>query len=226
MSTVEILILSLPTILGNIAALVFRLVGMPRAADVADQITPLALRLGRAAYEKNREQAIGAALDALSVASSELGPDHPVSKAETAIRAHLKSDPPPAPGVPPLPLLVLALVLAGCVPSQLQIAANVANVTAETGSAAAPVLERHCVEPMRAAAAAGDQAKAREVAEVCDPAVSAYESLRVAHVALRSAIVVAASGGSAESIGALLGDVGAAAAQLSESMLKIHGGAK
>jgi len=230
MTTLEIIFLAVP-IVGNLVALVLRAMGYHRAADIVDQVTPVSLRLGKAAANKDREQAIGAALDALAIASTELGPDHPVSKIEGEIRKHLRPSKPPPAAPPPLPLLLLVLAvgcvpLLGCAPSQLQIAANVANVASETGNAAAPVLERHCVAPMRAAAEAGDKAKALKVAELCDPAVSAYESLRVAHVALRGAIVVAASGGDGAAIGKLLGDLGAAAAQLTQAMMAIHGGEK
>jgi hypothetical protein len=229
MSTLEFALLLIP-IVGNLAALILRKLGLERAADIVDAASPLALRLGKAGAERNKTEAIGAALDALAVAANELGPEHPVSKAEGEIRKHLRPSNPPPP-VPPLPLLLLALCvgcvpLLGCAPSQLQIAASVANVAAETGGAAAPVLEARCVAPMKAAADAGDKVVARQVAEVCDPAVTAYEALRVAHVALRGAIVVAASGGDGAKIGALLGDVGAAAAQLTEAMMSIHGGAK
>ena len=223
MTTLEFVFLLIP-IVGNLAALILRKLGLERAADIVDQCTPLALRLGKAGAERDKTEAIGAALDALAVAANELGPEHPVSKAEGEIRKHLRPSKPPPP-VPPLPLLLLVLCV-GCAPSQLQIAASIANVAAETGSAAAPVLEARCVAPMKAAADAGDKVAARQVAELCDPAVTAYEALRVAHVALRGAIVVAASGGDGAKIGALLGDVGAAAAQLTEAMMSIHGGAK
>lgn len=78
MTTLEFVLLLIP-IVGNLAALVLRMLKLERAADIVDALTPVSLRLGKAAANRDREQAIGAALDALAVASSELGPDHPVS---------------------------------------------------------------------------------------------------------------------------------------------------
>lgn len=120
-------------------------------------------------------------------------------------------------------LLCLALALGGCRIDPLVVAADVANAAASAGSAAEPVIRVRCVEGM--ARASTPQAVA-DLAAVCDPIVTAYEALRTSHVALRAAIVVAASGGAVPDLAAFVGQTGAAAATFSRAMIQIHGGAK
>lgn len=206
MTTLEIVFLALP-IVGNIVALILRALGYQHAADRVDQATPLALRLGKAAADKNREQAIGAALDALAIASTELGPDHPVSKVEGQIRKHLRPSNPPPPAPPPLPLLLLVFVI-GCVPllgcgSPLKALVVTTDAAAVAGEAARPILREACTEPAEALVRrldAADKAgnvdasrvvriEAAALAEHCDPAAAGLALLLRLHAAARAAIV-------------------------------------
>jgi hypothetical protein len=133
---------------------------------------------------------------------------------------------PKPPAVPPLPLLVLVAFGASACASPLQVAVGVANGAALAGEAAAPLIEAKCTVPMRAAADAKDVEAAKKVASICDPVVGAYEGLRVSHVALRGAIVVAAAGGDLAKVWLLVADVSAAAASLTTYILAVKDGAK
>lgn len=88
----------------------------------------------------------------------------------------------------------LAIVASVGCGSTLAVAADVANAAALAGETAAPILTEVCVEPMKAALAAQDRAAGIAIANRCDVPIAAYDALRVAHVALRSAIVALASG--------------------------------
>lgn len=114
MTTTEVLLLitAIIPIAGNLLALILRRYGHHAAAEKVDQLTPIAARLGTS---KSREDAIASAVELLTVAAVELGPEHPVSQATPGIRAELQ--PRKASSVPPIaPLLpVIAFVLlAGC----------------------------------------------------------------------------------------------------------------
>lgn len=89
---------------------------------------------------------------------------------------------------------VLGIVASVGCGSPLRVAAEVANAAALAGETAAPILTEVCVEPMKVALASQDRASGIAIANRCDVPIAAYDALRVAHVALRAAIVALASG--------------------------------
>ena len=88
-----------------------------------------------------------------------------------------------SPGLVPI-VIAFALVTAACKGSPVLDATAVANGAAELEARAAPLLEERCVAPMRTTP---DVPKLREV---CDPAIAAYDAVRVADLALRASLVV------------------------------------
>ena len=128
---------------------------------------------------------------------------------------------------PGMVILVAAIALAatsyGC-GSPLQQAATVANGAAEAGKLAAEVLDEQCVAPMVAAAKRGDVEAASRLAVKCDPAMLAYEALRLAHVALRAGIVAAAADGDLGRLAPLVAEVAAAAIQLGQDIDAVRSG--
>lgn len=118
----------------------------------------------------------------------------------------------------------LALVAATACGSPLQQAATVSNGAAEAGKLAAEVLEEQCVAPMVAAAKRGDVDAAARLATKCDPAMLAYEALRLAHVALRAGIVAAAADGDLSRLAPLVAEVAAAAIQLGQDIDAVRSG--
>jgi hypothetical protein len=135
-----------------------------------------------------------------------------------------RNDSPPPGGTAVLLLLALAggaAGLSGC-GSPLSAAAQVADATALAGEQAAPVLRQHCIDPIPRLPDAAELAALRRV---CDPAMLAYDSLRVAHVALRAAIVAAAGGQlDLARLAPLVADVAQAAAGLADSVRMVRGG--
>lgn len=237
MTTLEIIFLSVP-IVGNIIALVLRSLGYHRAADIVDQVTPVSLRLGKAAANKDREQAIGAALDALAIASTELGPDHPVSKVEGEIRKHLRPSKPPPPAPPPLLLLMFVV---GCVPllgcaSPLRALIVTTDAAAVAGEAARPILREACTEPaealvkrLDAADKAGNVDAARAVrveaaalAEYCDPAAAGLRLLLRLHAAARAAIVAYhATGAAPPGLAGIVVELASASMDLGQALARV-----
>lgn len=242
MTTLEIIFLAVP-IVGNLAALVLRAMGYHRAADIVDQVTPVSLRLGKAAANKDREQAIGAALDALAIASTELGPDHPVSKVEGEIRKHLRPSKPPPAAPPPLPLLLLVFAV-GCVPllgcgSPLRALIVTTDAAAVAGEAARPILREACTEPaealvrrLDAADKAGNVDAARAVrveaaalAEHCDPAAAGLRLLLRLHAAARAAIVAYhATGAAPPGLAGIVVELASASMDLGQALARVGGG--
>ena len=103
-----------------------------------------------------------------------------------------------APKVPPLP--ILALLLCGCTgEAVVRDAIDASNAASQAEQIVAPVLERECVAPMRAADAQGKA----ELAKTCDARVAVYASERRAHLLVIAAIVSAESG-SGVTVGKLL----------------------
>lgn len=81
-------------------------------------------------------------------------------------------------------LFVLTLGALGC-GSPIVNAAKVADGASVIQVQAAPILKEKCIEPI----ATVSDAELAKLREVCDPAIASYESLRVAHIALRSALI-------------------------------------
>jgi hypothetical protein len=129
---------------------------------------------------------------------------------------------------PPPPALILLLVtlgggvmgLSGC-GSPMLVAVRTADAAALVGDQARPVLEQECIEPIQRAT----MAELVELRRACDPAMLAYDSLRVAHLSLRSA-VLAVDAGTLDPgrLAPLVVRLGKAAFGLSESIRIVAGG--
>lgn len=121
-------------------------------------------------------------------------------------------------------LLLLALSgvaagLSGCASPTL-VAIRVADSAALVGDQAKPVLEQTCIEPIPRAT----MAELVELRKACDPAMLAYDSLRVAHLSLRGAILAADAGTlDPGKLAPLVVQVGKAAFGLSESIRLVAG---
>lgn len=130
----------------------------------------------------------------------------------------------PPPGGAGLLLLVLAAGgaagLTGC-GSPMLVAVKAADGAWLVGDQARPVLEQTCIDPIPRAT----MAELAELRRVCEPAMLGYDTLRVAHVALRSAIL-AADAGTLDPLrlAPLVLQVGKAALALSESIRLVAGG--
>lgn len=102
-------------------------------------------------------------------------------------------------------VFVLAL-LSGCAGMDWRSAALVANEGASLGWAVAAELERDCMAPMRAAAAARDADAADAIATRCRPKLVAYEGL----VGTHHLVVAAIRGGADEDVAGALAELAAA----------------
>lgn len=80
-----------------------------------------------------------------------------------------------------LALVLLALLTLGCSTAELRGAVEVANVAAAEAWQESAALERECMAPMRAAAAAGDGRAADDLAVRCTGRLVAFDALTAAH---------------------------------------------
>lgn len=131
----------------------------------------------------------------------------------------------PPPGTASLLLVLVLGGAAGGCGSPLATAVHVADAGAAAADAAKPVLEQSCSEPMARAARLHDNDLALAVAAKCDAPMIAYEALRIAHVALRGAILEVYAGRAVEA--ALLAQVptvAAAGARLAAAVQKLATG--
>lgn len=83
-----------------------------------------------------------------------------------------------------IPLAFVALAATAC-GSPVLTAVRISDGAAVLEQQAAPVLEARCVAPV---AHASDAELAR-LRETCDPLVATYDAVRVAHIALRAALI-------------------------------------
>jgi hypothetical protein len=85
--------------------------------------------------------------------------------------------------------LCLSSILIGCVGlAEFRAGAAVANGASAEGWAAAPVLERECMAPMRKAAREKNRAEADRLRAKCRPVLVEHEALRVAREELGLAL--------------------------------------
>ena len=200
----------------------------PRLAYWLTRITPLAIAVAKSPRE--RMLATAAQWLADEVKQSPLPESAPASVAAVKVEAIVASDatqapPPVGPVVSSLLLMIVLGGAAGGCGSPLATAVHVADAGAAAADAAKPVLEQSCVEPMARAARLHDNDLALAVAAKCDGPMIAYESLRIAHVALRGAILEVYAGRSVEA--ALLAQVpaiAAAGARLAAAVQKLATG--
>jgi len=170
----------------------------PRLAYWLMRITPLAVAVAAAPREKML--AVAAQWLADEVKASPLPDDAPASVAAVKVESLVSSDATKttAPTVASAGLLLVLAIggsAVGCA-SPLTTAVSVADAGAAVAESARPLLDQACVEPMSRAARLRDNELALAVAAKCDGPMMAYESLRIAHVALRGAILEVYGGSS------------------------------
>jgi len=83
-----------------------------------------------------------------------------------------------------IPLAVLALAATAC-GSPVLTAVRISDGAAVLEQQAAPVLEARCVAPV----ARASDAELAKLRETCDPLVATYDAVRIAHIALRAALI-------------------------------------
>lgn len=135
---------------------------------------------------------------------------------------------------PPLPLLCLFLLVTGC--TDLTYARSVRDASHDAAALAAPIVDEHCVERLRADLAEvralpehsaererrAEQAQAVQRERRCPQVVAAYDALRVASITL-DATVAAAETGQCMSARGETCDVGGAAVRAAQAMAAVAG---
>jgi hypothetical protein len=84
-----------------------------------------------------------------------------------------------------LAVLLIAITTTACSSSPVIRATTVADSAAVITQSAEPVLRRFCVDVI----ASLPEPEYLERRKICDPAIATYEAVRVAHIALRAALI-------------------------------------